>query len=108
LDAQTEAVAAWVEANGFSGQVGQTCVVPTDGGGIAMALAGAGSEDAQARGRFLLAAAAPKLPSGVYKIASDHDQEALREHALGWLLSQYSFERYKAAPPRPKLRRARR
>jgi leucyl aminopeptidase len=99
LKEQPGDVASWVRANGFSAQVGQSCVVPDGKGGIALAVAGAGTDSAQARGRFLLAAAATGLPKGVYKIATEHAPEVLREHALGWLLSRYSFERYRAAPP---------
>ncbi len=99
LKGQSDMVASWVRAQGFGGQVGQSCMVPDSNGGFALALAGAGSEASKTRGRFLLASAASGLPKGVYKIASDHPEDVLHEHALGWLLSRYSFERYKSAPP---------
>ncbi len=99
LGDQAADVKSWVQAVGFKGQVGQTCAIPDRSGGIAFALAGAGARSAQARGRFLLASAAASLPKGTYRIATSHEPETLQEHALGWLLSQYSFERYRAAPP---------
>ncbi|WP_298361337.1 M17 family metallopeptidase [uncultured Litoreibacter sp.] len=100
LGGQPDHVADWVLTMGFKANAGQTCVVPAkDQSGIAMVLAGIGNASAQRRSRFTLASAAAQLPAGTYSIASHHSAEVLREHALGWLLSQYSFERYKASPP---------
>ncbi|WP_299305143.1 M17 family metallopeptidase [uncultured Litoreibacter sp.] len=100
LGGQPDHVADWVLTMGFKANAGQTCVVPAkDQSGIAMVLAGIGNASAQRRSRFTLASAAAQLPAGTYSIASHHRAEVLREHALGWLLSQYSFERYKASPP---------
>ncbi len=99
LGVQEDPVASWVRTLGFSGQVGQVCVVPSDDGGILLALAGAGSVASQKRGRFGLASAAAQLPAGDYHIASAHRGDVLSEHALGWLLSHYSFERYRKAAP---------
>ncbi|MEM7470368.1 MAG: leucyl aminopeptidase family protein [Pseudomonadota bacterium] len=98
---QPDAYGLWAQASGFAGKPGQICLVPSNDhdGSIACALAGIGGEQAQKRGRFLLASAATKLPKGTYAIASAHPKTQLREHALGWLLSQYSFERYRASPP---------
>jgi leucyl aminopeptidase len=99
LQTQPDGVAAWVRRMGFEGQAGQTCAVPSDDGALRLALAGSGTAAAQARGRFLLASAAGQLPKGVYQIATDHPAEVMDEHALGWLLSQYSFQTYRKAPP---------
>ena len=100
LGGQPDHVADWVLTMGFKANAWQTCVVPAkDQSGIAMVLAGIGNASAQRRSRFTLASAAAQLPAGTYSIASHHSAEVLREHALGWLLSQYSFERYKASPP---------
>lgn len=99
LDSQPKDVATWVRRLGFDGQSGQTCAVPGADGDIQLALAGGGSAAAQARGRFLLASAAGKLPKGSYSIASDHAPEVMAEHALGWLLSQYSFQTYRKSAP---------
>ena len=99
LDAQPAFAADWARHMGFAGKPGQLCVVPDAAGGLTCVLAGIGSAAAQKRGRFGLAAAIPKLPAGAYRIDSEHPADEMREHALGWLLSQYSFERYAAAPP---------
>ena len=104
LGAQNDRDAVWVRRTGFAAQAGQVCLVPSAGGEVTMALAGVGSVAAQRRGRFLLASAAAQLPEGDYTIASVHRSDVLQEHALGWLLSQYSFERYrKSAPHRARL-----
>ena len=89
----------WLDATGFKARAGQVCVVPDAEGGIEFAIAGIGGDRDRARKRFILADAASKLPPGDYRIASDHDASALEEHALGWLLSQYSFARYKQNAP---------
>lgn len=99
LQQQSEFTANWVRNCGFEGNSGEICVVPNEGGGIAIALVGSGSAAARKRGRFHLATAACALPAGDYIISSDHDRIELSEHALAWLLSQYSFEKYRAAPP---------
>lgn len=99
LDAQPKDVRAWVEAQGFKAAAGAVCTIPGEGGIIAMALAGLGDAQSQARGRFAMASVAAKLPAGTYQIVSEHAAEDMEEHALGWLLSQYAFESYRAQPP---------
>lgn len=99
LDRQPTSVRRWVEAQGFKAESGKACVVPDADGNVATALVGLGGNTSRARGRFAMAAAAPKLPAGIYKLASDHSHDDLEEHALGWLLSQYAFEAYRVQPP---------
>jgi len=99
IEAQPDVVRAWVTGQGFKASSGTVCVVPGDDGRVAMALAGLGDVKARSRGRFALASAASRLPAGSYALQSDHDAETLEEHCLGWLLSQYTFERYRAQPP---------
>ncbi len=99
LNEKPEHVANWVRRVGFRGNASETCVVPDQNGEISCALVGVGTETAQRRGRFLLAAAAASLPSGTYDIVTSHEDHELNEHALGWLLSQYSFETYRKNPP---------
>ncbi len=89
---------AWIEATGFKGAAGRVALLPADGGGIAAAAAGVGSDRDRARGRFALAAARAALPAGVYRLAGDPAGLDLAQEALGWLLSQYHFDRYKAGP----------
>ena len=60
---------AWVAAMGFEAGLGEVLCLPAPDGGVAAALAGWGTPQARARGRFHLAAAAGKLPSGRYALA---------------------------------------
>ncbi|KEJ90459.1 leucyl aminopeptidase family protein [Sulfitobacter donghicola] len=99
LENQPAATKAWVLANGFSGRIGEALVVPDTEGQPRLALAGYGSTAARARGRFALAAAATKLPSGDYRITSGLPDDQAEVEALGWLLSGYRFDRYKSATP---------
>ena len=86
----------WVKATGFSGGLGEVALLP-DGGAIAAVLVGWGTEATRARGRFHLAAAAQKLPEGVYRIASGIPEADLEIEALGWLMSNYRFSKYRDA-----------
>ncbi|WP_298259203.1 leucyl aminopeptidase family protein [uncultured Litoreibacter sp.] len=99
LAAQADHVQRWVTAQGFKAGAGAICVVPNAEGNVSLALAGLGDDTTRARGRFTLASGAAKLPAGIYNLASSHSSEDLEEHALGWLLSQYKFETYRAQPP---------
>jgi leucyl aminopeptidase len=86
----------WLKATGFSGGLGEVALLP-DGGKIAAVLVGWGTDATRARGRFHLAAAAQKLPEGVYRIASGIPDEDLENEALGWLMSNYRFSKYRDA-----------
>lgn len=98
LSHQPETVTAWVRATGFSGALGRALLIPDAAGGIAMALAGYGSAETRARGRFHLAAVAATLPEGCYALLGLPPEQAGTE-ALGWLLSQYAFDRYRVQNP---------
>lgn len=98
LEAQPTSTQAWVAAHGFTGASASVCVVPGDNGAIAQVLAGLGDDKSRARGRFVMAAIAAKLPTGTYSLATSHSAQDSDEHALAWLLSQYSFERYRTQP----------
>jgi len=98
LAGQPDRVAAWVRAAGFSAGLGEALPVPGEDGQLAMALAGYGTPDARARGRFHLAAAAPALPDGTYRLQPP-GPERPEEEALGWLLAAYAFDRYRAQQP---------
>ncbi|WP_422031545.1 leucyl aminopeptidase family protein [Roseovarius sp.] len=95
---QPDGVAGWVRAAGFSGALGATLLVPGEDGQIAMALAGYGTEQARARGRFHLAGAAAALPEGAYRLEGLPEARAAEE-ALGWLLTGYAFDRYRDQSP---------
>ncbi|MFP4326518.1 MAG: leucyl aminopeptidase family protein, partial [Paracoccaceae bacterium] len=104
--AQPERLAAWVEASGFAAAVGEALVLPGADGRPAGALAGYGTAEARARGRFALAAAVAKLPAGTWHLDGPlPDPARLEEEALGWLLTAYRFERY-LKPDRPAPERA--
>lgn len=97
LQGQPNHVQTWVAANDFTGQLGQAVVVPDAAGKPLLVVAGYGSVETRARGRFHLAAAASKLPKGTYEIASGLPDANLEVEALGWLLSSYRFDRYNGA-----------
>ncbi len=86
---------AWVAAHGFAAGPGECLAIPGADGRICTGLVGTGNAKAQARGRFLSATAASKLPAGTYVIASGLSGAALEEVAFGWLLESYRFDRYR-------------
>jgi leucyl aminopeptidase len=98
LQDQSAQTALWVNANGFTGALGQALTVPGPDGGPIMAVAGFGTKKSRSRGRFSLAGAAAKLPKGNYSIASELEDAALETECLGWLLAQYRFDRYRDQP----------
>ncbi|WP_375260075.1 M17 family metallopeptidase [Citreimonas sp.] len=85
----------WVEASGFDGTIGAALMIPGPGGAPRAALAGYGTPRDRARVRFPLAAAVPRLAPGIYSIAGGIDDGALANECLGWLLSSYTFTRYR-------------
>ncbi|MEM6758975.1 MAG: leucyl aminopeptidase family protein [Pseudomonadota bacterium] len=91
--------AAWAQAMGFTGALGQVLTLPGDGGQMAAAAVGYGNQTARARGRFHLVAGAAKLPDGDYHIATWPPDAAQAVEALGWLLASYRFDRYKDTSP---------
>lgn len=105
LQTQPATVQTWVKMQGFTGACGQALVVPGEDGALHCAVAGYGTATQRRRKRFVLAAAAEKLPSGSYQLqigaactaALTSDQ--IQNECLGWLLSHYRFTRYKAAQP---------
>lgn len=101
LDQAPQPQADWARATGFSAKSGELCLLPDGEGGISAVLAGIGNATAQARQRFVMAGVAAKLPAGKYQIASSHDAAQMDEHALGWLLSAYRFDRYKPSGDSP-------
>ncbi|MEL7254110.1 MAG: leucyl aminopeptidase family protein [Pseudomonadota bacterium] len=94
LDAQPDRIASWARAAGFQAGLGTHVLVPSEDGGLQAVLAGYGSADARARGRFHLAAMAKALPEGDYRLEGLAEEDCSTE-ALGWLLSGYGFSRYR-------------
>ena len=89
---------AMLSAAGFDGKApGQMLVIPAakpDAFEVVLAVT-----DAAALTPWCLAAAAEKLPAGSYRLADETEPGIA---ALGWLLGQHRFERYKSEPAEPK------
>jgi leucyl aminopeptidase len=101
-DRQEPATRAWVLASGFEGAVGEVLCLPAADGTIAGALVGWGAAGRR-RERFALAAAAAKLPAGVYALQPTEVELDASLEALGWLMADYRFDRYRASKPRGAL-----
>lgn len=100
LDRLPTPQAAWARFQGFSGSLGQTCVLPDAQGNPARALVGTGSAPDRLRKRFAVGAAIARLPEATYDIAGECDDET----ALGFLLSCYRFDKYaKQSAPKARL-----
>ncbi|WP_299672220.1 M17 family metallopeptidase [uncultured Roseobacter sp.] len=97
--AQPDEIGTWIDAQAFTGALGQAIPVPGTDGAPAGAVVGLGTAQTRARARFHLAAAAAKLPKGAYAIASGLPDDMAEVEALGWLLAGYRFDRYKTQPP---------
>lgn len=91
---QPQPVRTWINANGFTGALGQVLMIPGAEGVPDQALAGYGTAAGRARVRFPLAAAAQALPEGVYSIASGLPQDRAEVEAFGWLMTGYAYDRY--------------
>ena len=103
LDAQADAARAWLTQCGFKAKLGETALLP-GAGGISAAIVGRGTENARARTRFGLAKAATTLPAGDWHFQGTLDPAERDEAALGWLLSQYRFDRYRKPKDTPLTR----
>ena len=97
LSAWSDADVAWLNANGFSGEIGQCALIPNADGTVKAAWVGLGAAG-QKRVRFTAAAGAAKLPAGTYNVKSSLDGTALEEQALGLLLGGYRYDRYRTQP----------
>ncbi|MFY0594905.1 MAG: leucyl aminopeptidase family protein [Cognatishimia sp.] len=104
LGTQPNDVQTLLKATSFKPSIGAISILPNADGSILAAVAGIGSPQDQKRGRFGLAAAASKLPAHSYQIMSAPDGFEAENEALGWLLSDYRFDRYRQpASARPSL-----
>lgn len=92
---QSDKVQTWISATDFKARAGQLCLISNDSGTIETALGGLGSAKDRTRQRFIAGKIAASLPEGDFQIASEHADQELEEHCLGWLLARYSFDRYK-------------
>ncbi|HZQ40958.1 MAG TPA: hypothetical protein VFA87_09195, partial [Rhizomicrobium sp.] len=78
-------------ASGFSGAAGSLAALPDAKGRIAQWVLGLG----EGKDGFALAAAAEKLPAGLYRLGDVPEICAGANGVLGWLMGGYAFDRYK-------------
>ena len=97
LAGQSAAVRNWCAATGFEAASGDVRMVPARDGKVEAAVIGFGNAKARSRSRFALSRAAAALPSGDWQMQGDLDEDEWQEAALGWLLAQYRFDRYRPA-----------
>ncbi|MEO9515141.1 MAG: leucyl aminopeptidase family protein [Paracoccaceae bacterium] len=95
LKRQPDDVSAWVEAMGFSGQLGQGLALPGPNG-VREAVVGFGTPTSRTRSRFHLAAGMARLPAGAYAVQSWPDGADAESECIGALLAQYAFDRYRS------------
>lgn len=98
LASQPEALRNWLVQSKFEAGLGDLRLLP-DATGVAAAVVGFGTAKTRARQRFALARVVAALPLGAWQIDGDLRAAQLDEIALGWLLAQYRFTRYRTAPP---------
>jgi len=80
-----------VTASGFTGSAGALAALPDAKGGIAAWVLGLGD----GKDAFALAAAAEKLPVGLYRLGEVPVSCGGANAALAWLMGGYGFDRYK-------------
>ena len=80
-----------VTGSGFAGAAGTLAALPDAKGDIAAWVLGLGDN----KDVFALAAAADKLPDGVYRLGEVPDNCGGANAALAWLMGGYGFDRYK-------------
>ena len=95
LARQDEPLRDWVAASQFTAAAGQILRLPAPDMSVDRVLLGWGGARDRARGRFLAAKAAVELTSGTYALDGDLTANEREEAALGWLLSGYTFNRYR-------------
>lgn len=96
LAAQPAETACWLRDAAFKAGLGEVALLPGPGGVVAGAVVGVGTAKTRARTRFGLAKAVAALPAGDWHFVGLPPDMAT-EAALGWLLAQYRFDRYKPA-----------
>ena len=102
LDGLDAPVAAWLRDAGFKAGLGEVALIP--GEGVAGAVIGLGTAQARRRQRFGLAKAVAVLPAGDWHFVG-LPADLAEEAALGWLLAQYRFDRYKpVSKPLPQVK----
>jgi leucyl aminopeptidase len=83
--------AVWLEMSGFTGQPGSYCLIPSSDSELDRVLVGKPKKfDTWTLGRL-----AHTLPAQKYELADELPPEVTTKLALGWVLGQYRFTRYK-------------
>ena len=91
--------ANWVRNTGFTAEPHRLLLLPDESGGIAGAVVGAATEQADGSfGLWTLAGLPEKLPRGHWHIANPLAAAEATRVLLGWALSSYRFDRYRAIP----------
>ena len=101
LTRQPAAVQAWLNDSGFAAGLGEVRLLMGPDGAVSGAVAGLGTAGARARSRFGLVKALQALPGGAWRLVGDLTPEQRGEVALGALLAQYSFDRYRKPKDAP-------
>ena len=85
---------SWIEANGFEGKRGQTCLLPTSAGQIGRVLLGADNRDDP----WIYGELSSSLPQGVYRLdnITDSGEQMATLAAMAWAMGSYSFDRYRS------------
>ena len=86
----------WARHHGFKAGLAQVCALPGDDGRPASILVGTGTAQDRARQRFAIGAAIAGLPDATYALQDPLQGAEGEEIALGYLLSLYRFDRYRA------------
>ncbi len=86
----------WAETSGFTGEAGQTCLLPGADGVLEAVLFAYDPETLP----WCCAALAAELPAGRYRLKGSQDPWTLGQMVVGWLLGHYRFDRYKAQTDR--------
>jgi len=89
----TPEAAAYAKGTGFSGKAGTILLAPGAGGAIERILFGLDAPAASRRDSFAVGKLATALPPGLYRLGEGH--ESSDAAALAFLLSSYSFSRYR-------------
>ncbi|PWK59836.1 leucyl aminopeptidase family protein [Roseicyclus mahoneyensis] len=96
LAALPEGQRIWAQHHGFAAGLAQVCALPGAVGRPDGILIGRGKAADRARQRFAIGAAIAALPEASYALATPLDGAEGEEIALGYLLSLYRFDRYRA------------
>ena len=95
---QPAPVGAWLDAHGFDGAPGTAALLP-GAEGAAGAVIGVGDR----LDPFSYAHAPLALPPHTFRLAGNHDADALVALRVGWGLGAYRFSRYRQPPRQPAL-----